>query len=422
MIKRYNGFITKKLIMELFSLYEDVLYGSTNFIFKLKSLSKVKGKTGEIAQCLINIIEDEKNIPDTLTKQNYFDTTDKNDMVSFLAYNKIPQDWDSDDDASLPYGMKGRGEIKIGKVIKTLVPMLNMEGVKDKDIEEFVNQFKASKSDTSMEFKLVNGKDIAKYYNEKKYYSKNGSLGGSCMADEEKDTFKIYYKNDKKVQLLIYVDNNDKIHGRALLWKLNTSPCDAKYFMDRVYVNRDSDEIKFKQFAEEKNFLYKKKMNSYIEDIYKFVYKGEDVFGEVVVKLDGDFENYPFIDTMCFLDTDKKSLSNLPSEDCFILHSVSGHHEHCGDCDGKIIDCNDCGSNGKTTCNDCDGTGSGNVEAFYKTGEVTGGKCVTCKGKGEVTCEHEDASICSECGGGLEEVIKLGLPVTYNPLEKKKKK
>lgn len=422
MIKKYNGFMTKKLIMELFSLFEEALYGSTNFIFKLKSLSKVKGKIGEIAQTLIDVIEDESSLTIVANKQNYFDTTDKDDMVSFLAYNKIPQDWDSDDDASLPYGMKGRGEIKIGKVIKALVPMLNIKGVKDKDVEEFVNQFKASKVDTSMEFKLVNGKDIAKYYNEKKYYSKSGSLGGSCMSDEEKDTFKIYYKNDKKVQLLIYVDTDDKIHGRSLLWKLNTSPCDAKYFMDRVYVNRDSDEIKFKQFAEEKNFLYKKKMNSHIEDIYKFVYKGEDVFGEVVVKLDGDFEVFPFIDTMCFLDVDKKSLSNLPSEDCFILHSVSGNYEHCGDCDGKVINCGDCGSNGETTCNDCDGTGSGNVEVFYKTGEVTGDKCVTCKGKGEVTCEHEDASICSECGVGLEEVIKLGLPVTYNPLEKKKKK
>ena len=96
----------------------------------------------------------------------------------------------------------------------------------------------------------------------KNYYSSHGALGGSCMADEEKDTFKIYYKNDKKVQLLIYVDNNDKIHGRALLWKLNTSPCDAKYFMDRVYTNADSDVIKFKNFAEEKGFLYKQKNNS----------------------------------------------------------------------------------------------------------------------------------------------------------------
>lgn len=410
MIKGYNGFMTKKLIMELFSLFEDVLYGSTNFIFKLKSLSKVKGKTGEIAKCLINIIEDETNISDALTKQNYFDTTDKDDMVSFLAYNKIPQDWDPDDDASLLYGMKGRGEIKIGKVIKALVPMLNISGIKDKDVEEFVNQFKASKTDTSMEFKLVNGKEIAKYYNEKKYYSRNGSLGGSCMSDEEKDTFKIYYKNDKKVQLLIYVDNNDKIHGRALLWKLNTSPCDAKYFMDRVYVNRDSDEIKFKQLAEEKGFLYKKKMNSYIEDIYKFVYKGEDVFGEVVVKLDGDFEIFPFIDTMCFLDDNKKSLSNLPNKDCFILHSVSGDYERCGECYGKIIECDNCDDDAKSECSNCDGSG-----------DTDSGKCITCKGSGEITCEHEDSSFCSECGGGLEEVIKLGLPVTYNPLEKKKK-
>ena len=411
MIKRYNGFMTKKLIMELFSLSEDVLYGSTNFIFKLKSLSKVKGKTGEIAQSLIDIIESEEHFPDTLTKQNYFDTTDKDDMVSFLAYNKIPQDWDSDDDASLPYGMKGRGEIKIGKVIKALVPILNINGIKDKDVEEFVNQFKASKTDTSIEFKLVNGKEIAKYYNEKKYYSRNGSLGGSCMADMEKDTFKIYYKNDKKVQLLIYVDNNDKIHGRALLWKLNTSPCDAKYFMDRVYVNRDADEIKFKQFAEEKGFLYKKKMNSYIEDIYKFVYKGEDVFGEVVVKLDGDFEFFPFIDTMCFLDSDKKSLSNLPNKNCYMLHSVSGDCDRCDRCDGKIIDCDYCDDDNKIECENCDGSG-----------DTDSGKCVTCKGEGEVTCKHEDGGFCSDCGEGLEEVIKLGLPVTYNPLEEKKKK
>ena len=243
MINGYNGFVVKKLIMELLSLQEDVLFGSTNFIFKLKSLSKVKGKTGEIAQSLIDVIENEDYIPDVLTKQNYFDTTDKDDMVSFLSYNKIPQDWDSDDDASLPYGLKGRGEIKIGKVIKTLIPMLNINDVKDKDIEDFVNQFKASKTDTSMEFKLVNGDDIAKYYNEKKYYSKNGSLGGSCMADEGKSTFRVYTENPKKVQLIIYVDNNDIVHGRAILWKLNTSPCEAKYFMDRIYTIRVSDVI-----------------------------------------------------------------------------------------------------------------------------------------------------------------------------------
>ena len=348
MINGYNGFVVKKLIMELLSLQEDVLFGSTNFIFKLKSLSKVKGKTGEIAQSLIDVIENEDYIPDVLTKQNYFDTTDKDDMVSFLSYNKIPQDWDSDDDASLPYGLKGRGEIKIGKVIKTLIPMLNINDVKDKDIEDFVNQFKASKTDTSMEFKLVNGDDIAKYYNEKKYYSKNGSLGGSCMADEGKSTFRVYTENPKKVQLLILIDGDGKIHGRALVWKLKESPCEAKYFMDRVYTNADSDVIKFKNFAEEKGFLYKLKNNSYIEDNVNFMYKGNPLMGEIKVKLDGDFKNYPFIDTMCFLSKKMGDLSNIPSKNCYFLHSVSGECEVCSNCDGDVLFdgdefCNECG-------------------------------------------------------------------------------
>jgi hypothetical protein len=187
-----------------------------------------------------------------------------------------------------------------------------------------------------MEFKLVKGSDIAKYYNEKKYFSESGSLGGSCMAGEKKKIFDIYTENESKVQLLIYVDKDDRIHGRAIVWKLKDSPCEAKYFMDRVYVNRDFDELKFKKFAEEKGFLYKKRMNSHIESNVKFVYKGKDVFGEVTVKLDGDFGHYPFVDTMCFLDEKKKQLSNLPSEGDYMLHSVSGEGEHCSTCKGKI--------------------------------------------------------------------------------------
>ena len=54
------------------------------------------------------------------------------------------------------------------------------------------------------------------------------------------------------------------------------------------------------------NVNVKKKMNSYLSDNVEFVYKGKDVFGEVTVKLDGDFRYYPFVDTLCFLDEKKK--------------------------------------------------------------------------------------------------------------------
>jgi hypothetical protein len=94
-------------------------------------------------------------------------------------------------------------------------------------------------------------------------------------------------------------------------------------------------------FAEEKGFLYKQKNNSYIEDNIKFMYKGKSLMGEVKVKLDGDFKNYPFIDTLCFLSKKLGDLSNIPTKDCYFLHSVAGECEECGRCDGEVIDDDD---------------------------------------------------------------------------------
>lgn len=350
MLKKYNGFLLEKFKMDFIPLLEGYIFGSTDFIFKLRELSKTDGVVGQIAKSVYELIIDEDWIENDKIKQNYFDLTDKDDMVSFLQNSKIPDDYDEEDDASALYSVKGRGEIKVGRAIKYLCSLIDLK-VADKDIETFVNTFKSSKVDDTMEFRLVKGDEISKYYNEKKYFTENGSLGNSCMSDEKKSTFRIYSENETKVQLLIYVDSDDKIHGRALLWKLKKSPCDAKYFMDRVYTNRDSDEIRFKRFAEEKGWLYKKRMNSSVDDSVKFVYKGKDVFGEVTVKLDGDFSNYPFVDTMCFLSKNKKTLSNLSDKDCYHLHSVYGDCNKCDSCDGEIIIRG--GWRGKSLCYNC---------------------------------------------------------------------
>lgn len=354
MIKGYNGFLLEKFKTDLFLLLEsDAIYASGDFLMKLKSLSKQKGNVGDIATALLDTIEEDEWLDDKYVRQNYFDVTDKDDMLSFLQSNKVPKDWDSDDDPSLPYTISGRNEIKVGKIVRLLssapeiLDRLDFKPT-DKDFEEFVNAYKASKVSNDKEFRLVSGDDIAKYYQSKHYFSSHGALGGSCMADEDKSTFKVYTENPKKVQLLILVDSNDKVHGRALIWKLKDSPCEAKYFMDRVYTNADSDVYKFKQFAEEKGFLHKQKNNSYIEDNIKFIYKGNPILGEVKVKLDGDFKEYPFIDTMCFLSKKLGDLSNIPSKDCYFLHSVSGDCDPCSQCDGEIFTdddeyCSDCG-------------------------------------------------------------------------------
>jgi hypothetical protein len=332
MLKKYNSFLLESHIKNLM-LLEGYIHGSSDFMIKLKELSN----ENDIAKTIYNLIEREAWISDSKIKQNYFDLTDSNDKVSFIQNSKLPDDWDIDDDPSVPYDMP-RNELKIGRAIRYLFDIYDLKKPTDKEIEEFVNVFKASKTDNSREFKLVKGDDIAKYYHEDKYYNMHGSLGGSCMSDEGKKMFKIYTENTKKVKLLLLVDKDDKVHGRALVWKLDKFPDGgSKYFMDRVYVNSDSDDLKFKKFAKEKEWMYKYKNSAHISDNVKFLFNNKLIYGEVSLELEGDFSKYPFLDTMCFLSKKKNRLSNIPDKKDWFLHEIDGEKEKCESCDSKII-------------------------------------------------------------------------------------
>ena len=349
-MRKYNQFILEKINQEIKLMLEGQLYASSDFLRKLFELSLDSGKTAEIARFIRKYIEDEQYIEDDDIAQNFFDTTDKADMVSFTMNNKVPEEWDSEYDAGLPYSM-GRSEMKIGKLVKYIINVLNTSSgattfrkkgkfsVSDSELEAFVNAYKASESSSNMEFRLVKGEEIAKYYNNEKYLSDKGSLGSSCMAEKGKKTFKLYTQNETKVQLLILVDKEtDQISGRALVWKLKNSPCESNFFMDRVYSNNDSDVIKFKKFANENRFLYKKYMNSHTSSNVEFVYGGKDVYGEITVKLNGDVDKAPFVDTLCFLNKQQNTLSNLPSKDCSWLHYTDGSYGECGSCKGKCFE------------------------------------------------------------------------------------
>jgi len=351
MKRKYQEFILEKLKNRLQLLLEASLHGSSSFMDRLYQLSNQKGSTGRIASKIIVFIDAEEYVEDEDVKQNFFDTTDKEGMVSFLMQSKLPDDWDEDGDPSLPYSYKGRGDIAIGKAIRYVMNLIS-SAVTDKELEDFVNAYKATQDSTQWKFKMLEGNDIAKYYNEKKYYLQTGSLGGSCMADEGKKTFALYSKNPDKVRILVLIDEEqDKICGRALVWKLKKSPCAAKFFMDRVYANRDSDVYKFKQFAEESGFLYKAVMNSHTETNVDFMFNGAPVSGEITVKLNGSCGRYPFVDTLCFLDKDRETLSNLSSKGCHWLHSTSGDDEGCDDCEAECWKWN--ARHDKTICSYC---------------------------------------------------------------------
>jgi hypothetical protein len=351
MITKYDGFLLERLKFEIFSLLEGHIYATTDFIMKMKSLVRQGGKVGQIAENILAVIENQHWFSDSKIKQNYFDLIDKEDMVGFVNQSKVKTIMDDVyDNPELPFTMPGRGEVKIGKIVNYICSLVNIS-VTDSDREAFVNAWKASNEIPTIQFKLVHGEDIAKYYDESKYHSKSGTLGSSCMREESSKIFKIYTENPTKVKLLIYVDEDDKIHGRALVWKVKKSPCESKYFMDRVYTNRDSDINRFREFANNEGWFYKKKISSHDSDNVVFIYKGSEVVGEVKLNLNGDFRNYPYIDTMCFLSKDKDSLSNLSDKKCYYLHSVYGDRERCEDCEGDVIITDYDGD--KQLCSDC---------------------------------------------------------------------
>lgn len=325
---------------EFVQLNEGYIGSSGAFLYKLKKVYKQEksNRIGQFAKHIYDLIKDRDYIDDEDIKQNFFDVTDKNDTLTFIQHSKLPEQWDDDDDEveAVPYEMK-RNEMKIGRILKYLSDFVSISPkITDKELEAFVNAYKST-ADSKLEFKLVKGDDITYYYNEDKYFNQHGTLGGSCMSDASKKILKLYSKNDNRVQLLIYVDEYDRIHGRALLWKLSSSPCDAKYFMDRTYTNSAVDEIRFKNFAEKNGFLYKKHMNSHVEANVNFMYKGKPVDGVITVKLDASCKKYPFLDTLAFLSSDKTMLSNVSSENCYKLHDTDGDCETCYGCRGSLI-------------------------------------------------------------------------------------
>ena len=166
MLESYKGFRLQSLFFQLLSISEAYIECASDLIFKLRKIKRDGGRSGEIAEILLNYIgEREVGKVD----QNYFDLSDKDDKVTFISSNRIPDDWEEDENPALPYELKGRGELKVGRAIRYMLTLLG-KSISDKDLEDFVNVFKAS-SESGLEFKLVKGEDIAKYYKEENYYS-----------------------------------------------------------------------------------------------------------------------------------------------------------------------------------------------------------------------------------------------------------
>ena len=247
-----------------------------------------------------------------------------------------------DEDNSKYYGVTGRGIIKIGRFAQTLlsdpdvIEDLELSSLEDnlkeltpRDYEEFVNLYKSEFVVVSNEFKLVKGDEISYYYDIYNHaYGDKGQLGSSCMRYTDcQKYFSIYQKNPEVCQLLAYVNQDNKVLGRALVWKLEkkVDGCPAEYFMDRVYCGNDSDMIKFKNYAKEKGWVMKDRNSSGIVESLFFNYNDTVILSHINVQLkDFRFEKYPFVDTVSFLHLGNGKLHNIKGKNTIELTDTGG--------------------------------------------------------------------------------------------------
>jgi hypothetical protein len=285
--------------------------------------------------------------------------------------------------------IKNRQEVRIGRAIRALLTVAG-ENILDKDLEVFVNQWKATidkMNDRFQYFDVVDGEDIGHWYHYSNYKERSGSLGSSCMSNVNTNYFDIYIKNVDVCKLIILrsVEDDTKIVGRALLWTLS----DGKKFVDRIYTIQDSDVQLFRDYTKE-NGWYTKQYNSSSDSGRAIAPDGTLVdLGTITVDIiSGMYEAYPYLDTLKYFKPREGTLSNV--------RTGRGDEYTLEDTSGELWRCEYCGGSGQQTCGNCDGDGNWECGRCDGSGEVS---CGECKGSGHVEDSEGNRTDCDSCGG-----------------------
>lgn len=229
------------------------------------------------------------------------------------------------------WSREGRQVGKPARIVKKLL----IKAYKSIELERFNNLLR-NEIINSGDFKIVEGHDITKYYNEETYFKVNGSLGSSCMRGEDCITyFKIY---EDVAKLLICV-KQDKILGRAILWSFENGPT----IMDRVYVCDDYLEETFIEYAKEHKWIIRSE-NTMVSDgdsptwltpEHNYEYPEIITFNIECPEL---YDQYPYIDSFRYLDTTSFTISTDPKFGDARLSNTNGEYEMC-----RYIKCIECG-------------------------------------------------------------------------------
>ena len=297
----------------------------------------------------------EGDIKSVLNKM--IDINDIDDFFGKTNYKPVIKNYLGKDEQDSIKELKNRGRVKMGKVIKKLIPE-----IPDKDLENLVNSLKSEQSGYNI--KLVKGKDILKYYKTESCdpnLLKYGSLRNSCMMDMESKKphiFDVYSKNPEKCQLAVMLNNSGQLVGRALVWKIDEitkksydeeinkmdngffSNLDIKwkvnkfegtsiyngvtnnlFYMDRVYYTKDWIDTAFKKWAKDNNMMIKN----------GFSIKYQNNYSDFKLSININkiaYRKFPYMDTFSNYEVQSGKLSNdtYRMNRTFRLNSSSGDY------------------------------------------------------------------------------------------------
>jgi hypothetical protein len=228
----------------------------------------------------------------------------KNDptKISYLSQDRIENIAKSETDdywtTSKRFACKPGGFV--GKILKDISP---------KEVENFSSLYKTFASKKDVEFKIVSGDDILKYYHHENYFNQRGSLGNSCMKSNScQEYFDIYTKNPM-ISMLVMLAPNEKLLGRALLWQIG----DEK-IMDRIYTIQDDTHLHhMTKWATDNGYIYKAYQKWQTCQTFS---DGKNEFErKLSIKIDSwNHDSYPYLDSFKWLDVKTGILTNFKPE------------------------------------------------------------------------------------------------------------
>ena len=263
-------------------------------------------------------------------------TIKPNSKMTMLEKNKIAYMSENGN-----WSTTNRMEIKYGRGLKRIMDFLyqiNDSSITwfriiqtDTFIEQYVNKLKAIYNPT-ITIEHVKGSDIKAWYYGARYAEENiGTLGNSCMRGRcQQNYFDIYTMNPDKVEMIIVLNNERQLIGRAILWRLDyANGSGNNMFMDRIYGN-DVIIERLKQYAIENMYWHKYEQSFNCNRVVAPDGTIQEGDFHIVLK-NTDQELYPYMDTMqeaTDVYADKITLySKGQSDGDYVLTSTDGKWE-----------------------------------------------------------------------------------------------